>query len=138
MQEESKEIIRSEPGQAAEAAQTHKLGGLYRNVKMSVRTANVLVLVLLAALVLVTLFLISHNGFTVKFETNGGTAVENCRVLHGETIPDIAPPTREGYVFTGWYLDADCTQPWNPETDVVTDSFTLYAGWEEASLTATS
>ena len=108
---------------------TRKPGGLYRHVKMSVKSANILVIVLSLILVFAMLFLANHNGFTVKFDTDGGSHIESCKVLHAETIPPPTPPVKEGYVFTGWYRDRACTIPWNLETDTATESMTLYAGW---------
>ena len=37
-------------------------------------------------------------------------------------------PTREGYVFDGWYLDENFETPYSFNT-VVTDDITLYAKW---------
>lgn len=37
-------------------------------------------------------------------------------------------PTKEGYTFTGWYLDEACTQPY--EGTPVTETTTFYAGWK--------
>lgn len=110
----------------------HEPGGLYAKVKMSVHSANILVAVGVVVLVLVTAFLIRHNGFTVTFDTDGGSFIQSERVLHGETVsPDT--PVREGSLFTGWYLDRACTVPFDPQTDPVTGSMTLYAGWRAAS-----
>lgn len=114
---------------------TRKPGGLYRNVKMSVKTANILVAIGAVALLLTMFILIQNNGFTVKFDTDGGSYVESCKVMHGETVPVPEQPVKEGYEFKGWYLDRACTQSWDIEKDTVTQSFTLYAGWQEKSQT---
>ena len=108
-----------------------KPGGLYRNVNMSVKTANMLVIAGIALLVMCMIFLINHNGFTVTFDTNGGSYVESVKVLHGETVPEPEPPVKEGWKFTGWYLDRDCKTKWDMHSDTATDSFTLYAGWQK-------
>lgn len=108
-----------------------KPGGLYRNIKMSLKTANILVAVGCVALLFTMFFLVEHNGFTIKFDTDGGSYVESCEVLHSEIVPNPETPVKEGYTFTGWYTDRACTQEWNIETDKVTESMTLYAGWEE-------
>lgn len=108
-------------------------GGLYARVRLSVRGANVLVAVCLSLLMGVTAFLVAHNGFTVSFDTGGGTPVESCRLLHSERLIGIPEPTRTGYRFTGWYTDPACTFPWDVATDTVTESLTLYAGWEPVS-----
>ena len=50
-------------------------------------------------------------------------------------------PKREGYEFSGWYTDAECTDKWDFDNDVVTiefdeegnriyEEFCLYAKWE--------
>lgn len=45
--------------------------------------------------------------YMISFETNGGTAIESYE--YNETIAISLPnqPVREGYLFVGWYLDAD-------------------------------
>lgn len=108
-------------------------GGLYRNVRMSVKTANLLVLIGIAVFAAVFVFVVSNNGFTVSFDSMGGTEVESIRAMHGDMLTVTEIPTKEGYVFTGWYRDKACTYKWNEQTDTVTDSMTLYAGWEEKS-----
>lgn len=107
-----------------------KPGGLYRHIKMSVRSANILVIVTSAILIFTMLFLVNHNGFTIKFDTNGGSYIENSKVMHSEAVPEPKQPVKEGWVFTGWYLDRDCTVKWDIKNDKVTESMTLYAGWE--------
>jgi len=107
-------------------------GGLYKNLKMSVKTANLLVLVGVILLVGCLAFAILHAGFTVHFDTDGGSHVESIKVMHGDLI-SVEDPVKEGYLFTGWYTDRDCTAQWNPESDQVTDSMTLYAGWKKAA-----
>ena len=99
-------------------------GGLYSRVKVSVKTLDIIIVVLIAALVLCVVFMVSHNGFTVTYDTQGGTPVESVRVLHGESVSPETP-TREGYRFDGWYLDRDCVYPFDPATETVTDSMTL-------------
>ncbi|MDE5602090.1 MAG: InlB B-repeat-containing protein [Clostridia bacterium] len=51
----------------------------------------------------------------------------------GERIKTMPPePTREGYKFTGWYLDEKCTQKADLNTVVKGDSdLSFYAGWKE-------
>lgn len=78
----------------------------------------------------------SCAAYTVTYDTQGGTPVESVRVLHGESVfPET--PTREGYRFDGWYLDRDCVYPFDPATETVTDSMTLYAKWVDAALPET-
>lgn len=64
----------------------------------------------------------------------------------GETpeLPDLTG-TRDGYVFTGWYTDADCTQSYEPAALAKQETYgtqtiemNLYAGWEEESAATTA
>ncbi len=112
--------------------QTPQLRGLYSKVKISVRTLNIIIVVLVIALVSCMAFAIAKGGFRVSFDTQGGTPVEmQSGIMHGELIEVPEEPTREGFEFDGWYLDSAGTMPWDPEKDVVTESITLYAGWRE-------
>lgn len=109
-----------------------KTGGLYSKVNMSLKTANIMVTVFILLLVAATVFIVSHNGFTVSFDTNGGSHIESVKVMHSQTVELKENPVKEGYVFTGWYTDRDCTDSFNIKTDTVTNSMTLYAGWEKS------
>ena len=109
---------------------TKKTGGLYSKINMSVKSANIMVASLLALLVIALIFVVKHNGFTVKFDTDGGSYVAPVKAMYSETVaPD--EPVKQGYKFTGWYTDRDCTNEWQTD-NAVTGSMTLYAGWEKA------
>ena len=60
-------------------------------------------LVIIALLVIATAFIVSHNGFTVKFDTDGGSHIDSVKVMHSETVGVSENPVKEGYAFTGWY-----------------------------------
>lgn len=109
-----------------------KKGGLYANVKMSVRSANIMVTVLIGVLIAATVFIVSHGGFTVKFDTDGGSTVESVKLKYSETIPDIEEPVKEGYRFAGWYSDRDFINEWK-ESDPISGSMTLYAKWSKVN-----
>lgn len=69
--------------------------------------------------------------FTVKIDTDGGTAIASQSVLEGETAvePDVEPE-KTGYYFTGWFRDPDYRQPFVFGKDVITGDITVYAGWD--------
>lgn len=52
-------------------------------------------------------------------------------VEKGDTIAQeyIEDGERLGMTFEGWFKDAECTQEWNMEQDVVTEDMTLFAGY---------
>lgn len=66
---------------------------------------------------------------TVKFESNGGSAVEGQTVSYGDKLTRPEDPTREGYRFGGWYRDIDLQDPWDFDADTVQGNMTLYARW---------
>lgn len=108
--------------------------GLYRNVKISVGTLDKIIIAGLAAIVALMLYGVSNNGYTITFDSRGGTDVPiQTDVMYGELLEEPEPPTREGYVFTGWYSDENCTYLWDMDTTQVAQSMTLYAGWEPKS-----
>ena len=67
---------------------------------------------------------------TVTFNPNGGTLTGAATSSEQQNAPIAQPadPTRTGHTFTGWYQNADCTQPWD-FSDWLTGNMTLYAGW---------
>ena len=73
----------------------NKKGGLYARVNMSVKSANIMVGVLVAALIIVSVFIVKHNGFTVKFDTDGGSYVAPVKAMYSETVSP-ADPVKEG------------------------------------------
>lgn len=66
--------------------------------------------------------------FTVSIDKQDDSPVTNIVVDYGETVPAQTEPTREGYIFGGWYTDAECTEEYDFDTPV-TSAFTLYAKW---------
>lgn len=107
--------------------------GLYRHVKISVKTLDKIILGGIAAIVLLVLFGVANNGYTVTFDSRGGTDVAAQELMYGDLVAEPDPPSREGYVFTGWYQDENCVYLWDMENQQVAQSMTLYAGWEAAS-----
>ena len=39
--------------------------------------------------------------YTVKFDSNGGTAIESVEVVRDRTVQQPADPTKVGYIFDG-------------------------------------
>lgn len=117
--------------QANKIQSTHRTGGLYAKINMSVKSADIMVMSLTILLIAALIFVVSHNGFTVKFDTDGGSYVEPVKAMHSEII-SVEEPVKEGWQFTGWYTDRDKSQKWDMNNDPVTGSMTLYAGWEKS------
>ena len=105
--------------------------GLYRHVKISVKTLDKMIIGGILAIVLILGYGIANNGYTVTFDSKGGTDVIAQDKMYGDHVDLPEPPTREGYVFTGWYADVNCVNVWDMENYIVNDDLTLYAGWEK-------
>lgn len=108
-----------------------ELRGLYRHVKISVRALDTIIISCIVVIVVVLALNLRNPGFTVSFDAKGGTDIPPQKQMYGELLALPEPPTREGYVFTGWYKDAGCFDSWNAEEDTVQGEMTLYAGWEK-------
>ena len=65
----------------------------------------------------------------VRFEPNGGSAVEDQTVPYGEHVILPENPQREDWYFAGWYADMDLKTMWDFENDTVQGNMTLYARW---------
>ncbi len=105
--------------------------GLYRHVKISVKALDRIILVCIAVILLVVALEMRNPGFTITFDSKGGTDVPAHNQMYGELLEVPEPPTREGYAFTGWYTDAACYELWNNEEDTIQADTMLYAGWEK-------
>lgn len=106
--------------------------GLYKNVKISVKTLDMVIIGGIVIMLVLILYGVSNNGFTVSFDSNGGTDVQMLTdLMYGDYIPEPEPPTREGYEFRGWYTDENFRYSWDFETMQIPQTMTLYAAWEK-------
>ena len=67
---------------------------------------------------------------TVRFDSQGGSAVSNGYVLHGALMPEPVQPVKSSYTFVGWYKESTYITKWNFALDAVTSDLTLYAKWK--------
>ena len=111
--------------------QIPKFRGLYRHVKISVKALDWIIAACIAVILLVVAIEMRDPGFTVRFDSKGGSDVPAQNQMYGELLEVPEDPTREGYTFTGWYTDSACYVLWNVEEQTVETDMTLYAGWEK-------
>lgn len=87
-----------------------------------------------AIILLVGVFLLSGCFFSSKhevtFKTNGGSEVKNTSVKSGNKLDVPETPTKDGYVFEGWYLNG---KEYNFE-DEVNEDITLVAKWRKVEV----
>ena len=127
--DESKEVIQQD--QTPEQENLPRFRGLYRHVKISVRALDWIIGICIAVILVVFALEMRDPGFTVTFDSKGGTDVPAQNQMYGQLLEQPEAPTREGYTFTGWYKDSICYIPWDMEKDTVESDMTLYAGWEK-------
>ena len=70
--------------------------------------------------------------YTVTFYMNDGTNAihQQVSVVADEMVTKPTAPTRDGYIFEGWYEDAACMEAFDFDLLVMED-IALYAGWNQ-------
>ncbi|MCM1988357.1 bacterial Ig-like domain-containing protein [Oceanirhabdus seepicola] len=69
--------------------------------------------------------------FTVSFEVDGGSSVDSQSVVYNGKVIQPAKPSKEGYIFDGWYVDNKYETGFDFENTVITEDTTIYAKWEK-------
>ena len=77
------------------------------------------------------------NTYTVDFVLNGGTMKNTEQIVVAGGTVAFEEPTRENYLFMGWFTDAACTQRYDFSTPVTGD-LTLYAKWRLSVISGTA
>ena len=70
------------------------------------------------------------NEISISFNSMGGSSVQAITIEKGKTISLPTAPTKEGYVFDGWYYDENYSTAYKV-SDTFTSNTTLYAKWNE-------
>ena len=76
------------------------------------------------------IFSYAETKYTVDFDTDGGSAVEDQTIRSGECAAKPTDPTKEGYVFGGWYKDSSLTTEFDFSQPITSDT-TVYAKWDK-------
>ena len=70
--------------------------------------------------------------YKVTFNSNGGTEIPPKEVVSGLKIKAPSTPTKDKYLFKGWYEDSTFSKKFDFNTPI-TGNITLYAKWEAAN-----
>lgn len=65
--------------------------------------------------------------YTLSFDTNGGEELDE-QVLSNNEVTTTVIPVRESWVFDGWFIDSDLTEPFIFDGTLKADT-TIYAKW---------
>lgn len=131
--EDKKEVCEEMLQKEAEQ-KNREFRGLYKHVKISVKTLDAIIIACILVIVVFLAIDLRNPGFTITFDSKGGTDVAPQNQMYGELLEVPCAPTREGYEFAGWYTDFACDNLWNVDSDVIEGDITLYAGWEPQSI----
>ncbi len=72
-----------------------------------------------------------EDTYTVTFDSQGGSIVPPLTdVSYNSLIAEPSAPTKAGFLFTGWAVDAEGMLLWDFSTDRVIGDATLFAQWE--------
>lgn len=83
--------------------------------------------IVLLLIIILLFFLLHKKTYEITFDSNGGTDIASVKVRDGDKLEKPDDPTREGYIFEGWYyLD----ELYDFEKPVKSD-MTLKAEWAE-------
>lgn len=80
-------------------------------------------------------FVLDLDGYlTIDFENTGDTVLNPISAFYGTEVSALPHPSKEGYIFEGWYRDPEYTTPFG-EKDLVRKNLTLYGKWMENGIT---
>lgn len=71
----------------------------------------------------------SINQYTITFNPNGGSSVDSITEDYGTVLTAPESPTKDGYIFVGWYKDYSLTQSFKFNS-MPAQNMTLYAKYE--------
>ena len=74
-----------------------------------------------------------RKSYTVTFNANGGSTVTSQPLRYGATATEPAVPSKNGFVFIGWYSDTGLESAFNFDT-AITGDITLYAKWTPSGI----
>lgn len=86
----------------------------------------IIFLLILIIVFSLTIYSLNDVRYNVIFDSTGGTTITSKKIKSNNLVKEPLPPTREGYLFLGWYLN-DELYDFNLK---VTDDLKLEAKWE--------
>lgn len=102
------------------------------------KTKRCLIFAICIVLLLLVLTGCSKAEYTLTFDSRGGSEVkEVVKITAWSKTLNLPEPTRDGYIFDGWYTDIYCTMPAtlaNIRLNAL-DNLVLYAKWKGAEHT---
>ena len=67
--------------------------------------------------------------YTVSFNTDGGSEIAPVEIEEGQLLTAPEVPVKDGFIFTGWFVNEEHSERFLFEETKVTSDMTLYADW---------
>lgn len=111
--------------------------GVYKSKDVPIRILDSLIIGAVALVVILVVLFAINGGYTVTFDSAGGSEVASQRLRYGAVVQVPEVPEKPGYAFAGWRTSADeaLAEEWNFSADKVEGDMTLYAYWEASRVT---
>lgn len=111
--------------------------GIYDKKDAPIRILDKLILGAVALVIILIFWFAVHGGYTVSFDTDGGSEVAEQRLEYGDLVAEPETPVKPGYTFVSWVTSRDesLAEEWSFAETKVTSDQTLYAVWEPAQVT---
>lgn len=71
--------------------------------------------------------------YTVTFESNGGTEINDVTIESGQLVDVPNPPSKNTFTFGGWFSDVNLNVPFNFDQPIKSNT-TIYAKWQVQSI----
>ena len=76
----------------------------------------------------------------ITVNSTGGSTTDNISFIEGKGVSKLdipENPQKEGFLFVGWYLDSECTRPFDflKDSKSLLEDITVYAKWNIVSYT---
>lgn len=109
--------------------------GIYDKTDTPIRLLDGFIAGIIIIIVVMVVVFALFGGFTVSFDTSGGTAIASQRLRYGNYVEEPEEPVRQGYEFAGWYYEGHEDETWDFSIGTVGGDLTLIARWEPAKVT---
>ena len=83
---------------------------------------------------------VNPDRYSVSFDANGHGDIPDMQIVEeGQAPARPAPdPAEKGFIFGGWFKEAECENEWDFDKEIPASSVTLYAKWTECDHSGSS
>ncbi len=109
--------------------------GIYDKTDVPIRLLDGFIAGIIIIIVIMIAVFAILGGYTVRFDTSGGTEIASQKLRYGSYVEEPEEPVRQGYGFAGWYYEGHEEETWDFSVNKVGGDLTLIARWEPAKVT---